>query len=94
VRRLLTGLAAALGGAWVLKRLRRAHAGASAPAGDDPADELRRKLAESRTAVPEPAEAEAPAAPQAPGVDERRRTVHERGREAIDRMRGRDADPG
>ena len=48
----------------------------------DPADELRAKLAEAKAAEPEPA-AEEPDDPEA-----RRRAVHERGRAAIDQMRG------
>lgn len=65
------------------------------PAPDPRADELRAKLAESRTLVEERArfeEAETPvdeAEPVAPRaeVDERRRAVHEAGREAAAEMR-------
>jgi len=62
----------------------RAPAVATGPAAetDDRAEELRAKLAESRSEEPSPAE---------PGeseesVEERRRRVHEEGRAAIDRM--------
>ena len=56
----------------------------------DPADKLRRKLDESREIVGEREEFEAAETPvdrAEPGVEERRRTVHERGRAAIDDMR-------
>jgi MYXO-CTERM domain-containing protein len=66
-----------------------------APAGADPrADELRRKLAESRSIVEERDEFEAAEvtvdraepAPQDP--ESRRRAVHDAGRETLERMRG------
>jgi hypothetical protein len=65
-------------------------------AADDPrAEELRRKLAESRTIVEERDEFEgaeltvdlAEPAPEDP--ESRRRAVHEAGRETVERMRGR-----
>jgi hypothetical protein len=46
---------------------------------DDPADELRQKLAESRSE-------DTPAAETEPSVDERRAEVHAEGRAAIDEM--------
>jgi hypothetical protein len=46
----------------------------------DPADALRAKLAETK--------ATQPAAPPADDPDARRRAVHERGRAAVDEMRG------
>ncbi|MBA3333279.1 MAG: hypothetical protein M3Q59_04405 [Actinomycetota bacterium] len=51
-------------------------------AGGDPADELRRKLAESRAEEP-------PEAPEPPEetVEERRADVHDQGRAALDDMR-------
>jgi hypothetical protein len=55
----------------------------------DPADELRRKLDESRAIVEEREEfesAETPVDRAEPGVDARRRDVHERGRAAIEEM--------
>jgi hypothetical protein len=54
------------------------------------ADELRQRIAESRAVVDEREafeEAETPVN-QAPDPEARRREVHERGRAAIDRMRG------
>jgi hypothetical protein len=54
---------------------------------DDPADELRAKLAETRAAE-EATPAEEPAPPET--LEERRRRVHEEGRSAIDEMRGSD----
>ena len=80
---------------------RRRQEGPPAPAppppGPDPrAEELRRKLAESRTIVEEREEFEAAETPvdeaePATEVDERRRKVHERGRSAARQMR--DAEP-
>jgi len=70
-----------MGLAWLLRWRRKP---AAAP-GTDPAEELKRKLAESREAEPEAEpEPEAPAAP----LEDRRRAVHERARAAIDRMHG------
>jgi hypothetical protein len=77
VKRLLALLASAFGLRALLRRRRRA----SAP----PAEELRSKLAESRT-VAEPA---APAVPEPEPVDEvdaRRADVHERTRRSIDEL--------
>ena len=62
--------------------------------GTDPrAEELRRRLDESRTLVEERDEFEAGEIPvdeaeTTSGVDERRREVHEAGRGSIDEMRG------
>ena len=58
------------------------------------AEELRRKLAESRTIVEEREEFESAETPidraePAPEVDERRKRVHEEGRRAAERMRRR-----
>jgi hypothetical protein len=87
MRRPVAWLACAIGLAWLLRRLRRKP---PAPPAEDPADELRRKLAETRG----PDEAEPEPEPPAPdGIDERRRAVHERGRSAIDDMRGTGTDP-
>src|SRR3954468_18767209 len=57
----------------------------------DPAEELRRKLADARGAEPEAA-----AAPQAPAetLAERRARVHAKAREAIDSMAGDTTDDG
>ena len=88
MRRLLTGLAVSLGIAALIRRLRRAPAGEQAvepAAEDDPADELRRKLAASR------AEDEPVAVPPPPvTVEERRAEVHGQGRSALDEMRETD----
>jgi hypothetical protein len=57
---------------------------------DTRADELRQRIAESRAVVDEREafeEAETPV-DQAPDPEARRREVHERGRAAVDRMRG------
>jgi len=58
----------------------------SEPSADDPADELRRKLAESREADESN---EAPKKPDAT-VEERRADVHEQGRAALDEMKSSD----
>lgn len=86
MRKLLTWLVVTLGIAAVVRRLRRRQEvlrPASVPA-EDPAAELRRKLAESRAeaASPEPA-------PESP-VSERRAAVHDEGRAALEEMRARD----
>ncbi len=86
-RRLLwiTGGIAVAGGA--VYRVLRRRGRAIEP---DPAGELRRKLDESRAIVEEREQfesAETPVDRAEPGVEERRRAVHDRGREAIDEMR-------
>ena len=89
MRRLLTWIVVTLGIAAIVRRLRRRSQAdeTSGPVAekDDPADELRQKLAESRsdeTPVAEPA-----ATPEAT-VEERRADVHEQGRSTLDEMRG------
>jgi len=62
------------------------------PGPDQRAEELRRKLAESRAIVEERDEFEAAETPvdkaePAPGLDERRRRVHERARGTARKMR-------
>ena len=57
---------------------------APVPAGPDPADDLRAKLAESRETVD--AQAEDAAEPE-PTVDDRRADVHARARRAIDELK-------
>jgi hypothetical protein len=65
-----------------LRRRRREALAPPAPASDDPAQELRAALAETK-ADPEPGEAaERPAS-----LEERRRQVHERAQEALDAMK-------
>jgi len=92
MRRLLTGLVVSLGIAALIRRLRRSsRPEESTPAGeeatgtateDDPAGELRRKLAESR-AEDEPASAPPPPVT----VEERRAEIHGQGRSALEEMR-------
>jgi hypothetical protein len=76
------------------RKLRRAPA--PAPQADPRAEELRRKLDESRVVVEE--QHEEAASPETPvdavgaeddaGVDDRRQAVHERARAAAEEMRG------
>ena len=89
-------LAWALGGFAVFGFLRRRREVAQAPDGLSPdprAEELRRKLAESRAIVDEREEFEAAeltvdlAEPAPEDPDSRRRAVHESARETVDRMR-------
>ena len=105
MRRLLGWLGAALGGVAILRLLARRREPRrdeprEAPGADVRADELRRKLAESRALVDEQhadeeREVSVDLAEPAPAPDERRRDVHERGREAAERMRrAADDDPG
>jgi hypothetical protein len=96
MRRLVGWIGGALGGitAYRLLRRRPQAAAEAGPAEQDArADELRAKLAESRSAEPV---VEQPASEPAPGDDppaesespeERRRRVHEEGRSALDEMR-------
>jgi hypothetical protein len=100
VRKLGAFLLAAAAGAGLVRLLARRSA--PAPAVETPVDsraaELRRKLEESRGLVGERDEFEsgettvdaADAGPNDP--DERRRAVHEQGRETVERMRGRSTD--
>jgi hypothetical protein len=71
-----------------LKRRGQEPAIAPSEAADDPADALRRKLAESRPDVEPDTAAETPAA----SVDERRADVHEKGRSALSDMAPPDGD--
>jgi hypothetical protein len=90
MRRFVTWIGCLLGALWIFRWFRR---GSSPEPTADPAEELRRKLDESR--ADEQASAEPPTAePEAPeaGLDERRRAVHDRGRAAIDDMRARPGD--
>jgi hypothetical protein len=101
VRRLLTWIVVTLGIAALVRRLRqRAEPDELAPATEgagDPADELRRKLEESRAeenAAPgsAPAPEPEPTAKVEATVEERRASVHEQGRSTLDEMRGPDED--
>jgi|SRR5436305_6919189 len=84
---------AALGLAGALASRHRRPLPSPAPPGPDPrAEELRRKLAESRSIVEERDEFEAAETPvdrvePAPELDERRRRVHERARGTARKMR-------
>ncbi len=98
-KRLLIALAGlvALGG-WLARRRRREPEYALQAPEADPAEELRRRLDAARAgAAPDESETGAPT-PEAPpeaapaDLDERRRSVHERGRAAIDDMRGSTSD--
>ena len=75
--------------AWLFKRRRKAEPLERA----DPAAELKRRLAESRAAEPEPERAPEPE-PEAPkqSLEDRRRAIQERAQAAIDQMRGESAD--
>jgi len=99
MRRLLTWLVVSLGIAAIIRKLRRREQRddfTSAPnVEDDPADELRRKLADSRSeesAVPEPPVSPEPPASAEATVEERRADVHEQGRSTLDDMRDPDED--
>jgi len=86
MRKRLTWLLVTLGIAALVRRLKR-RGGHTEPAPvaaptDDPADELRRRLAESRSTEGE----NAPTPPEAT-VEERRADVHDHGRAALDDMR-------
>ena len=82
-----------MGAAVALRALRRRRPEGTPPVAADPrAEELRRKLAESRALVDERDEFEAGETPvdeaeAGPEVDDRRRRVHEEGRAAARRMR-------
>jgi hypothetical protein len=95
MRARIAWLAGAAGaGVAVYRKLRRVPA----PVEDPRAEELRRKLDESRTIVEEREEFEAAETPvdevTGPGgeVGDRRKAVHERGRAAADEMRGSSPD--
>lgn len=81
MRRLFTWVAGAAGGLAAYKAATRRKDAAADPepaaVEGDPAAELRARLAQTRTERPEPA-----------GPDERRRSVHDEARAAIDEMRG------
>jgi hypothetical protein len=101
VRRPLTLLSGAIAGFGVYRivasrRRRPAYGPPPEPAADPRAEELRRRLAESRSIVEEREEFESAETPvdraeTAPKVDERRKRVHEEGRRTAQRMRRRPA---
>ena len=92
MRRLIKLALIALGirALWHWRQRRQAKSPAVAPAAGtptvDPADELRRKLAESRTDEPESG---SPVVPEAT-VEERRAEVHDHARAALDDMSATD----
>ena len=82
MRRLTAWLTGVAGGVAAARMFRRAPAPAHVVVHEpDPAEALRAKLAETKATQPE-----APADDADP--DARRRAVHERGRAAVDEMRG------
>ena len=81
MKRLYAWLAGLAGGAAVYRAFRRQPRVAPPVAAGDPADELKAKLAEARAG-------DEPAPDPDPDVDSRRRSVHDRAREAIDEMQG------
>ena len=95
MRKLLTGLLGAIGVAALWRFLTRkpaGHAEAPVPAAPDPADELRRKLAEARETVDDRDEYDAAEGTPVDQVEEprsleeRRRAVHQQAQEALGRM--------
>jgi hypothetical protein len=94
MRRLLTWALVTLGIAALVRKLRRrGHppAGvAEEQATEDPADELRRKLAETREPDVSPPSPES-STPDA-SVEERRAQVHDHGRATLDEMHSSDED--
>lgn len=92
MRRLFTWLGVTAGALLVFRGLFRRRIRKSAPeVAPDPAEELKQKLAESRT--DEGAPGPEPETPQ-PSLDERRRAVHDKARAAIDDMLGGEQLPG
>jgi hypothetical protein len=86
MKRLTAWLTGVAGGVAAARIFRRAPMPAPVGREPDPADALRAKLAETKAAQAEP---EAPPAEEPEGdPDARRRAVHERGRAAVDEMRG------
>jgi hypothetical protein len=95
----LTWLAGAVGLAALLRHLSRRQAPATVPpaappVGEDPADELRRKLADQHAGVEVEADAEPVPTDEedAAGLEERRARVHAQAQAAIDSMRDAGAD--
>lgn len=81
MKRVVAALAGILGIAWLRRRTTT-----PAPAGADPAADLRAKLAQAREAEDDREQFEAGETPvdEAPDVADRRRDVHDRARAAID----------
>jgi hypothetical protein len=95
MRRSLTWLGVTVG-AFAFWRWRLRRPKPAPPVAEDPADELKRKLAESRSGEPPAAAEPEPPGPEQPqgSLDERRRAVHDRARQAIDEMLGGENLPG
>lgn len=93
MRRVLTWLAGAVGLAALarLRSRRRAVASAELLVDEDPAEELRRKLADQQD--DEAADAEADTTADPVDLAARRAQVHARAQEAIDHMREGEAEP-
>jgi hypothetical protein len=89
MKRLYAWLAGVAGGMAAYRAFRR-RPEAPEPAGADPAEELKAKLAEARAAADDREEFEAGETPidEAADPDARRRAVHDQARAAIDEMRG------
>jgi hypothetical protein len=85
---------AGLGWLWLRRGARRPQPVVDIPPvggpADDPAEELRRKLDETKGRAEESAESPAPAG--AEDLDAKRREVHDRARSAADEMRGSSSD--
>ena len=98
MRRGLTWLAGAVGLAALLRHLSRRRAAAAAPptapapppvaVEEDPADELRRRLADRQGG--DPGDVDGDPVPEPEDLEQRRARVHAKAQEAIDSMR----DPG
>jgi hypothetical protein len=88
MRRLFAWLAGLAGGAAAYRAYKRSPH--PTPAEPDPAEALRAKLAEAKAAGDDRERFEAGEKPvdEAADPDVRRRAVHERGRAALDEMRG------
>lgn len=90
MRKLLTWVVVTVGIAALVRKFRKrseadttwSEPAAGEPEDEDPAEELRQKLADTREDAPT---ADASATPE-PSVDERRTDVHDQGRAAIDEM--------
>ena len=94
MRRLFTWLGVTAGALLVFRGLFRRRKRKSAPeVAPDPAEELKQKLAESRTDEGAPGPEPEPETSQ-PSLDERRRAVHDKARAAIDDMLGGEQLPG
>jgi hypothetical protein len=93
MRRLLAWLGLAAGALAFWRWRHRHRQAAPPPATADPAEELKQKLAESRSEEPAAEAAPEDEEPQ-PSLDDRRRAVHDRARQAMDDMLGGENLPG